>query len=415
MIDAVVVGAGLSGLVCARRLGEAGARVLVVEARDRVGGRLWTGSVGGQTVDLGGQWLTATQDRLVALAAELGVPTFQHDRSGRAQFPPGGLVTAFAQWRAIRRIKRAIARLPAADPAALDRESLADYFARSVRNPIARARLALHAEAVFAADPADLSLLAYLDRLRTTGGFAPEGPDLPGGGREHRFDGGAQRLAIALAASLDVRLGEPIDEITDTGTHVTARGPRGEHVARHLVLALPPVLVRAIRVELAEPARRFVDSIRVGSVVKVFAAYARPFWRDAGWSGEAYVPAGTVRVTVPIGNTLCAFVVGREAARWAARDLAERRADVIATFASQFGEAAREPLDYLEVDWGADRWSGGCVAAMPPGVLSRGAAWSASHGRIHLAGTETSPIWPGYMDGAVVAGERAASTVLAAL
>ncbi|NVB81099.1 MAG: hypothetical protein HOV81_22070, partial [Kofleriaceae bacterium] len=337
------------------------------------------------------------------------------DRAGRAQFPPGGLLTAFAQWRAVRRIKRAIATLPSAEAAALDRESLAEYFARTVKNPIARARLALHAEAVFAADPADLSLLAYLDRLRTTGGFAPEGPDLPGGGREHRFEGGAQSLALALAASLDVRLAEPIEEIVDAGAYVTARGPRGEHAAQQIVLAIPPVLARNLRVDLAEPARRYADEVRVGSVVKVFAAYARAFWRDDGWSGEAYNPVGTVRVTVPIGNALCAFVVGRDAARWRERDAAERRADVIATFTAQFGDEAREPVDCLEIDWGADPWSGGCVAATPPGVLARGAQWGATHRRIHIAGTESSSIWPGYMEGAIVAGERAATGVLAAL
>lgn len=413
--DVIVVGAGLSGLVCARRLALGGARVLVVEARDRVGGRLLTGRVGDQTVDLGGQWLTATQDRLVALAAELAVPTFPHEREGRAQFPRGGLVTAFAQWRAIRRIKQAIATLPSADTATLDRESLADYFARTITNATARARLALHAEAVFAADPADLSLLAYLDRLRTTGGFAPEGPELPGGGREHRFEGGAQGLALRLAESLDVQLGESIRAIEDNGTLVTARGALGAHVSRRLVLAVPPVLASAIRVDLAEPARRYVEAARAGSVVKAFAAYARPFWREAGWSGEAYRPQGTVRVTVPIGNALCAFVVGREAARWGARDPTERRADVIATFAGQFGDAAREVTEYLEIDWGADPWSAGCVVATPPGVLARRAAWGASHGRIHVAGTETSPIWPGYMEGAIVAGDRAAAEVLAAL
>ena len=417
-LDAIVVGAGLSGLVCARRLTEGGARVIVVEARDRVGGRLRTGTVGGQTVDLGGQWLTVTQDRLVALARELGVPTFAHDREGRMQFPPGGLVTAFAQWRAMRRIKRAFRSLPSAERApldVLDRESLADYFTRTIRSPIARSRLVLHAEAVLAADPADLSLLAYLDRLRTTGGFAPEGPELPGGGREHRFEGGAQRLAPTLAASLDVRLGEPIEEIVDDGALVAARGPAGEHAAGQLVLALPPVLAGRIRVELDQAARRFVDAIRVGSVVKVFAAYPRPFWRDAGWSGESYLPAGTVRVIVAIGGALCAFVVGREAARWASREAAERREDVLATFAAQFGDAAREPVDYLEVDWGADPWSGGCVAAMPPGGFAGGAAWGASRGRIHVAGTEASTIWPGYMEGAIVAGERAAASVLATL
>lgn len=427
MNDAIVVGAGLSGLVCARRLAGAGASVVVVEARDRVGGRLVNGTVAGVTIDLGGQWMSVGQPRLAALAAELGVATFPQRRDGHrlVDVPEDArgwfarFATAFAQWRGARRIQR----LSRARPANADAESFAAWLAREVPDATARGILAMHAELVFAADPADLSLLHYLSTFAVTGGFGPRGPDLPGGGREHRFAGGAQSLALRLADRLGdaIRLGTPIRAITDDGDRVHARGAAGELTARRLVLALPPSLARTIDVALPPPARRMVDASRLGRVAKCFAAYEHAFWRETGFSGEAYRPRGTVRATValesPDGGAaiLLAFLVGPAATAWAARDPSARRGDVIGALVEQFGEPARAPIDYLEIDWGADPWSAGCVASVAPGVLSAGAAWREPHGRIHVAGTETASAWPGYMEGAIEAGERAAAEVLAAL
>jgi monoamine oxidase len=188
------------------------------------------------------------------------------------------------------------------------------------------------------------------------------------------------------------------------------------------VLAVPPAVVRHIRVELPPAARAFVDGAKTGGVVKVFVAYERAFWRDAGLSGEAYRPQGStapmiaelaaVRAVIANGSALVAFVVGREAERWAARDASERRREVIDTLVAEFGEAAREVIDYVEADWAADLWSAGCVASTPVGVLASGAAWGEAFGRVHVAGTETARVWTGYMEGAIEAGERAAREVL---
>lgn len=422
--DAIVVGAGLSGLVCARRLAAAGAEVLVIEARDRVGGRLHTGSLAGQVIDLGGQWITSGQPRVLALAAELGATTFRHDRAGRAHFagePPGlftQLAAAIASWRAIRRIRRA-SRAPSNE---LDQQTLADWLTRTIKNPLARDRIALHAELVFAASPTDLSLLEYLSRLAATGDFAPRGAELPGGGREHRFTDGAQILALRLAEPLAHRitLGAPIAAVEDAGDHVVARTAGESHAARRLVLAVPPALARTIAIGLAPPARALAAASRMGPVVKCFVAYDRAFWRDDGSSGEIYQPRGTVRATVELITpggvpALLAFVVGQPAIGWAARDLPARSAEVVATLVAEFGPAAETPIDYVDVDWGADPWSAGCVATLPPGVLSATAQWREPHGRIHIAGTESATSWPGYMEGAIEAGERAADEVLAAL
>jgi monoamine oxidase len=430
--DAIVIGAGLSGLVCARRLVERGLRVLVVEARERVGGRLLTGEVAGRPVDLGGQWITAGQDRAVSLAAELDIATYEHVRAGQPIVDePGGLVTrvaaAFAQRRALRSIDSLMRSIPPGDAAAapraavLDRMSLASWLDEVVKNELARERIRVHADLVFAADPADLSLLSYLSILGATGGFLPQGPDLPGGGREHFVEGGAQSLVTSLydrtASVIELRLREPVIAIADTGGAATVRTELGAYSAQRVVLAIPPGLVRGIAVELPPPHRAYVDSVRAGPVVKCFAAYDRAFWRDRGLSGEAYLPRGLVRATVELHAgqpVLLAFVVGPHAAGWADRPPDQRRADVLAILAARFGDDAAAPVDFVEHDWAAERFSAGCVAATPPGVLARGARWREAHGRIHIAGTESAIHWPGYMDGAIEAGERAAAEVVSA-
>jgi monoamine oxidase len=435
--DAVIVGAGLSGLVCARRLIDAGARAIVVEARPRVGGRLHTGRVGGAVVDLGGQWLSVDQPRLLALARALGVASSQQPRAGRVALDDGRRLGLFgqlralvAQRRAIRRIDRLVRAIPAGAPgeagdaAALDAIAVGPWLAGAIANPAARERIAMHAELVFAVDPAGLSLLDYLARLGATGGFAPRGPDLPGGGRDHRFVGGAQRLALALADGLGaaVRLGEPVQAIEAAGADaLTVRGPAASHAARRVVLALPPTLAIRIAPDLPVPLHRLAAAIQRGAVVKCFAAYDRAFWRDAGLSGEAYRPHGTVRAVVdatpPDGAAavLLAFVIGAAAEAWQRRDPADRRGEVLGALAELFGDAASAPRDYLEADWVADPWSAGCVASTPPGALAAGVVWRGGHGRLHLAGTEAAVHWPGYMEGAIEAGERAAAEVLAAL
>ncbi|HEY5933969.1 MAG TPA: FAD-dependent oxidoreductase, partial [Kofleriaceae bacterium] len=250
--------------------------------------------------------------------------------------------------------------------------------------------------------------------------FGPKGPDLPGGGREHRFVGGAQALALRIADELGevVRPSQPVRAI-ETPDSMIVRTDSETHHARHVVLALPPALAREIAVELSPHARLLADSSRPGPVVKVFAAYDRPFWRDDGSSGEAYFPQGTVRATVALADehdqhhALLAFVVGPAAVAWKTQQAGHRRSEVLAILEATFGAPAARPVDYVAHDWGRDAWSRGCVAGFLPGVLSRGARWKDPIGRLHLAGTESATTWPGYMEGAIEAGERAAGEILA--
>lgn len=380
-----IVGAGLSGLVCATRLVAAGREVVVLEASDRVGGRLHTGLVGEVAVDLGGTWLSVGQPRLLALAAELGLATIPQRRDGRPviELPWWG---AFARWRAARKLRRLMR-----SPERVEDRSLAEWLAANVANASARSLLGMHAELVFAVAPDALSLRYYLATMARTGDFAPRGPDLPGGGREQRFADGAQAIAVRLAEALGdrVRLGTRVTEIVDGDDAIRIDGA----AASHAILALPPWAARALHVDLGA-GRAYAAAAVPGVVTKCFADYDRPFWRERRLSGEAYFPHGAIRAVVPLETTLVAFVIGPPPPRDA----------VIATLVDAFGLDAAAPRAYREASWA------GAVASLPPGAGELG--WGASHGRLHVAGAEAASVWPGYMEGAIEAGERAAAEVL---
>lgn len=428
MLEVVIIGAGLSGLICARRLVARGLEVRVLEARARVGGRLLSGRLAGSAVDLGGQWLSAGQERLLGLLGELGLGTFEQ---ARARLPIldepvagffGELGRALAQLRAMRRIERLAQRSPARERPALDRESLAAYLARSVPDPVVRARIALHAELVLASSLSEVSLLSYLSTMRATGGFGMRAPELPGGGREHRIRGGAQSIALSLAAALGERvvLGAPVRAIEQHAGHVVVHGEGRKLEARRVVVALPPAALRGVALELPPDVHALLMAANTGAVIKCFAAYERPFWRDRTAVPEVYRPAGLARATVEATTpgeapALLSFVVGSAARQWAQRSRDERRAAVLEELALRLGPEAAEPVDYVEHDWAAEPYSAGCVTSHGPGALASGVSLGQALARVHFAGTETAVRWPGYMDGAIEAGERAASEVAAAL
>jgi monoamine oxidase len=458
--DVVIVGAGLAGLTAARRLVAAGVRPLVVEARDRVGGRLLNHEIGdGKIVEVGGQWIGPTQDRIAALAAELGIGTFPTYDEGRDVLEIGGKRTTFTDFNDIGigllrdlskvmsplalidfeqarlRLDRMAKQVPLEAPweapkARLwDGQTFATWVRRNTRTAAARSLFELLTEAVWAAEPADVSLLHVLFYSRSGSGLESLiGTD--GGAQQDRFEGGSQRVALAAAEELGeerVRLGAPVRLIEHGGDGVSVHAYGRESglsvQAKRAIVAVPPTLAGRIAYDPPLPALRdqLTQRMPQGSVIKTMAIYEEPFWRREGLSGQGTSDVGPARVTFdnspPDGSpgVLLGFLEGRFARHWATRPAAERREAILAGHARLFGPRAAAPVDFVERIWAEEEWTRGCYGCLMTtgGWTEYGRALREPVGRLHWAGAETATVWNGYMDGAVSSGERAAAEVLA--
>jgi monoamine oxidase len=440
--DVVVVGAGLSGLSAARELADAGREVVVLEARERVGGRLLNATIGdGVTVDVGGQWVGSDHTRVQRLAVELGIEIFPQHGAGRnlldldgrqrryrgtiPRVDPRGLWDLFVVRRRLRRLAQIVgAEEPwAAERAAeLDGETLAEWCEHNVRRKIARDLLGLATRTVWGEAPEELSMLHVLFYVSAAGSF-DKLIDTEGGAQQDRLDGGAQLLPLGLADSLGdrVRLGAAVRRISDRGDGVQITADGVEVEAERAIVAVPPAIAARIEIDPMPPGRpELAERLRPGALTKCMALYEEPFWRGDGFSGEAVTDAGPVTLTFDssprdgLAGVLLGFVGGPEARELAALPVAERRGPVLACFERLYGARAAQPLDYAEQTWTEEEFSGGGPTSNfgPGGWTACGPALRQPAGRVHWAGTETATVWSGYMEGALQAGERVASEVL---
>ncbi len=444
--DVAVVGAGLAGLVAARDLLAAGASVVVVEARDRVGGRLLNEELGdGKIVEVGGQWIGPTQDRLAALADEMGVDTFPTYAEGESVFewrgrlrrykgtiprinPIALIDTERAQRKLNRMAKEVPLDRPWTAPAAAEWDGMTahTWLRRNVKTKGGRALLELGTEAVWAAQPEDISLLHMLFYIHSAGSLEMLF-DTAGGAQDSRFVGGSQRVPITLAERLGdvVITSAPVRRIDHVADAVTLATDVGTVRAKHAIVAIPPTLAGRIVYDppLSGHRDQLTQRMPLGTVGKCMAVYDEPFWRDDGLSGEAAGDAGPVKITFdnspPDGTpgVLLGFLEGRHARRLGRLEASERRKLVVDCFTRYFGDRAAKPERYIERLWAEEEFSRGCYGChLPPGAWTNyGEALRAPIGPLHWAGAEIAEVWSGYMDGAVRSGESVAQEVLAAL
>lgn len=433
--DVVVVGAGLAGLTAARAIRAAGRTVAVIEARDRVGGRTWSRAMDGDAfIDLGGQWIGPGQDRIAALADDLGVETFPTYVDGLPRFSICGRDRIdLARWeKVMAQLDRMAETLPADQPwraeqaAEWDGQTLQTWLRAHVDDPEMLSLMRVLATSIFTVEPAELSLLHVLAYIRSAGSLWL----LTTGAQKRRLLGGAQQVSLRLAEALGdgvVHLGCPVERISQFGgtTVIVGLADGSTLVARRVVVAAPIALVDRIAFDPPLPAARAQLHQRVapGATFKVHCVYPRPFWRDEGLSGQSLSDAGFVSVTYdnspPSGvpGILVGFVEADEARRFGRLDPASRREAVIGCLVALFGSEAATPVDYVEASWSDEEWTRGCYGAnLAPGAWTRyGEALRSPFGLVHWAGAETSAVWMNYMDGAVRSGERAATEVLEAL
>ena len=441
-VDVVIVGAGLAGLTAGTELRAQGRSVLVLEARDRVGGRVLNQPIGnGHVVEMGGEWIGPTQDRMYELAARLGLETFptyvegdelaylgrrRYRYSGEMPFLNPVVLADLAQ--ATIRMERLARQVPQDAPwdapraAEWDTQTFASWLRGAVKTSRARSILDAYISTLLTSETASFSLLHWLFYVRSGTSFKTLST-LEGGAQQDRFVDGSQQVPIRLAAALGdaVRLGTPVRRIEDDGVCVRA----GDVTARRAIVAIPPTLAGRIEYDPPLPADRdqLTQRLPQGTVIKVNAVYDEPFWRADGLKGMAWDPRQPVTFVMDnsphdaSAGILIGFVKGDNARRLARMDADTRREAVLDSLAHFHGERARRIEQYHELDWSAEPWTRGCFSAhFAPGVWTRyGPALREPVGRIHWAGTETSAVWSGYMEGAVRSGERVATEVLAEL
>lgn len=474
-IDVVIVGAGMSGLAAADYIAQGNAdRVqaglapltyVILEGSERAGGRTRTDPDAPGFLDLGGEYVAPTQSYTQLMLARFGIDTFETflpDELTSIYEPATGDVMPFqGNYPLTQRLIEAIGGIEAAilpirahlerpwechraqelDQVSVEtfmQQSLADRDANDKESGYCRELLTIAVRSAFSVEPRDISWFYFLYYGATCGSMQAF-ENVKGGGDAVRIALGTQALAKALVNAVgeaNVRYRSPVNEVQHdaagvTVTYTTADGATSSIRAQRAVVALSPKVAGKLsfKTPLQEHRRALAEGTPMAATIKSFLRFDTAWWRKnyTGYVLSARGPADWIMDNTWKDPTddlwkypaLMTFIVGDKAKQLTSLTSDERRDALLEQVYRLFrGNKQDFPcVGYVEHDWLQDPWSGGCPAGcFKPGVLtSHGQGLRTPIGRIHWAGSETATDWMGgYMNGAIQAGIRAASEVLAA-
>jgi monoamine oxidase len=456
-VDVAIVGGGLSGLAAARDLIAGGKSVVVLEARNRVGGRVYNAKLAnGGVTEVGAQFVGPTQDRVIALADSLGLTRYNTYNNGSNVLYENGTLTpyevsgpngaappidypsleqvGYAQYQLDVWASEIDVNAPWAHPSAQEWDSMtfASWLDSVATLPAARFILDVATTSIFSAEPSELSLLYTIAYIASSGNETLTGSlerltETANGAQEQRIVGGTQLLAIKLAeriGSSRIILNAPVRKIKKLGDSYYLTADTTIVRAKSVVIAMSPPLAARISYDPILPASRdqLSQRLHMGSIGKAIAIYSTPFWRADSLNGQAVSDTGIVRSTYDSSppdasyGALMGFIEADEMRAFDDKSEDEIKAAVLQDYVRYFGPKAANVTSWVIQRWDNEEWSrGGPVAYAPPGVLTKyGPALTKAFGGIHFAGTESANYWTGYMDGAIRSGERVAKEILAA-
>ncbi|XP_048192472.1 amine oxidase [flavin-containing] B [Perognathus longimembris pacificus] len=449
--DVVVVGGGISGMAAAKLLHDSGLNVVVLEARDRVGGRTYT--VRNQKVkyvDLGGSYVGPTQNRILRLAKDLGLETYKvneverliHHIKGksypfRGPFPPVWNPVAYLDhnnlWRTMDIMGEEIpSDAPWKAPLAevWDHMTMEELLNKICWTKSAKQLATLFVNLCVTAETHEVSALWFLWYVKQCGGTTRI-ISTTNGGQERKFVGGSGQVSERIMELLGdrVKLERPVIRIDQTGEKVIVETLNHEmYEAKYVISAIPPTLGMKIHFSPPLPMMRnqLITRVPLGSVIKCMVYYKEPFWRKKDFCGTMVIEgedapiAYTLDDTKPDGScaAIMGFILAHKARKLARLTKEERLKKLCELYAKVLGsEEALQPVHYEEKNWCEEQYSGGCYTTyFPPGIMTQyGRVLRQPVGKIFFAGTETAAHWSGYMEGAVEAGERSAREILHAM
>lgn len=443
----IIVGGGFSGIAAAKKLHEAGISFLVLEARDRLGGRVFTKNLSDDLyLDLGGQWIGPTQNRMYQLCEEQGLETFDTYDQGKNILDLGGKIRTYAGLipkmdpfslinldlilKKLERLARQVdINTPWTHPKANAYDSVSlDYFVR--KNSLTKSCekvIRVGCETIFACELNEISLLHALFYIRS--GTSLECLiNIKNGAQQHRIKGGMQPLVEQMAHPfLDkIRFNSPVISIEKKEKEVRVICENMEYSTRKIILSVPPPLLAKIRFtpELPVEKRRLLERYAMGHVGKCFMIYGKPFWREKGFSGQVVSdknsPFQTLFDCSPFDGKfgiVMGFTIGNRAKSYFLQNEMERKSKMQEILEVYFGPEAKHPVNYLDYTMSDETWSSGCYAGLMPTGAWTGFrdAYRKPADPFYFAGTEASTRWNGYIEGAVLAGEAASHQVIESL
>ncbi|XP_068772304.1 amine oxidase [flavin-containing] A [Struthio camelus] len=446
--DVVVVGGGISGLSAAKLLSESGLNVVVLEARNRVGGRTFTiRNKQVNYVDVGGAYVGPTQNRILRLAKELGIETYKvnvagyaiHHRRGKSHrfmgiSPPTWNPLVYLDynnfWRTVDKLGKEIpfeAPWDAPHAEEWDKMTMEQLINNTCWTKAAKEYATLFVNVNVTSEPHEVSALWFLWYVRQCGGTARIF-SVTNGGQERKFIGGSGQITEKIMERLKgrVKLERPVVRIDQTGDNVIVETLNHEiYECRYVISAIPPILSTKIHYKPELPPKRnqLIQRMPMGSVIKCMMYYREAFWERKGYCGALFIEdeespiAITMDDSKPDGSfpAIMGFILTRKSVKLAHLSKEERKKKICEAYAKALGmEEALHPVHYEEKNWSTEQYSGGCYTAyFPPGIMyNYGRIIRQPVDRIYFAGTETATQWSGYMEGAVQAGERAAREIL---